>query len=77
MIAADSPAGTSLGWASNNIQQHLEFLEKVIIGISRRFSVEYRSSSARGVKVGDVPGIISHAWIQLNALEKLEAQIFF
>ena len=72
LIDADNPEGIPLEWASKNIQQRLELLEQVIPGISTCLRVEYRSSSARVVKVGEAPGTATHAWIQITDPEKLE-----
>lgn len=72
LIDADNPEGIPPKWAAMGMQQRLEMLEPVVPGISACTRVEYRSSSARVVKVGDQPGGATHAWIQISDAAKLE-----
>lgn len=72
LIDADNPKGIPDEWAAMGMQARLAMLEPLLPGISTCTRVEYRSSSARVVKEGEVPGGATHAWIQISDATKLE-----
>ena len=54
------------------LQERLELLEPLVPGISTCARVEYRSSSARVIRVGEQPRGATHAWIQISDPAKTE-----
>jgi hypothetical protein len=73
LLDFDSPPGMPGELADLDVVGRLELLEKISPGISRCERVQCRSSSARIVKPGGVPGRASHAWVQLSDPKLLDA----
>ena len=66
LLDFDSPPGMPTELADLDIAGRLARMEKVVPGISRCERIEARSSSARVVEPGGVPGPASHAWIRIS-----------
>ena len=72
LIDADDPQGIPPEWAAMGLQERLELFEPLVPGISTCARVEYRSSSARVIRVEEQPRGATHAWIQISDLAKTE-----
>lgn len=72
LIDADNPLGIPDAWAAMSIKERLELLEPVLPGVATCLRIEYRASSARVVRDGDVPGGATHAWVQISNPDKLD-----
>jgi hypothetical protein len=66
LLDFDTPEGMPPEFAGLDIAGRLALLEKVVPGISACERIECRSSTARIVKPGGVPGRASHAWVRLG-----------
>ena len=72
LIDADNPPGIPQDWAALDLEERLKMLEPIIPGLSMCLRIQYRASSARVVKKGELPGGATHAWIQISDASKVE-----